>query len=125
MDDRENELTLIKLMILNIATSFQVEQTNRTFKSEYVIPKCLMLACLELELDGISYYSKRVESELYAGPAINVTLFPKKMEGNKSNLESDVIIEDSFNYAFYKEFKNVDRFINEKIDSQNLKKCVN
>ena len=120
----ENELILIKLMILNIATSFRVTQTNRTFKSEYVIPKCLMLACLDRGLDGIAYYSKRVENELYAAPAINITMFPKKDgKDDKTTLEKNVKIGNSFNYAIYKEIKNIDKSTVEMEDNQNLKDC--
>ncbi len=123
-NSKENELILIRLMILNIATSFRVAQTDRTFKSEYVVPKCLMLACLDKGLDEIAYYSKRVENELYAEPAINITLFPKKRNGkDKTNLEEDVIIGNSCNYAIYKEFKDMDTFIGKMKDIQNLKEC--
>ena len=38
----------IKLLVLMIATSYKVEETNRTFRSEYIISQSIMLACKEL-----------------------------------------------------------------------------
>ena len=65
----------LKLLILMIATSYTVEESNRIFKSEYIISQSVMLACNELGFDGVAYLSKRVDDEMFANIAINVALF--------------------------------------------------
>ena len=55
-----------------------VRQSNRSFKTEYVIPQLIMLAANELNLDGVSYYSKRVKDDRLASMnTVNLALFAK------------------------------------------------
>ena len=65
----------IKLLVLMIATSYKIADPNRVFRSEYIISQSIMLACKRLGYDGVAYFSKRVESELFAVNAINLALF--------------------------------------------------
>lgn len=65
----------LKLLILMIATSYKVEEENRTFRSEYIVSQSIMLACKRLGLNGIVYFSKRVEADSFAYAAINLALF--------------------------------------------------
>ncbi len=58
-----------------IATSYIVKEENRTFRSEYIISQSLMMACKKLGYDGIAYYSRRVDDEIFALCAINLALF--------------------------------------------------
>ena len=58
-----------------IATSYKVEEENRTFRSEYIVSQSIMLACKRLGLNGIVYFSKRVEADSFAYAAINLALF--------------------------------------------------
>lgn len=72
----ERLVTMIKLLILNIRTSYRISEQNRNFKSEYILAQMIMLACKSRGLDGILYFSKQVEDELFASAVgINLVLF--------------------------------------------------
>ena len=86
------------------ATSYVVEEENRKFKSEYIVSQSIMLACMELGLDGVAYFSKRVEDEIFAHSAINLALFAKyEKRNNYSEICKHIKIDDSFNYALFKQ----------------------
>ena len=88
----------IKLMILMIASSYVIEEEGRVFKSEYIVSQSIMLACNELGYDGVAYYSKRVEDQMFAQAAINLALF-SVYEYNKeyANICAHIKIGNSFN----------------------------
>lgn len=68
----------LKLWLLSLSSSFVVKQINRFFKTEYVISQLIMLAANELNLDGVSYYSKRVKDDRLASiNTVNLALFAK------------------------------------------------
>lgn len=96
---------LIKLFILNMATSFRVKETNRNFKSEYIISQMVMLACKDLQLDGITYHSKCVSNDNFANVlGVNLVLFAKyDGKGVLSKICEHLEIGDSFNYSMYKQ----------------------
>lgn len=90
----------LKLYMLSIATSYRIKEEGRTFKSEYVVSQAIMMACKKLGYDGVAYYSKRVDDEIFALCAINLALFSNY--GKKSNsLEKHMKIDDSFNYFLF------------------------
>lgn len=90
----------LKLYMLSIATSYRIKEEGRTFKSEYVVSQAIMMACKKLGYDGVAYYSKRVDDEIFALCAINLALFSNY--GKKSNsLEKHMKIDDSFNYYLF------------------------
>lgn len=92
----------LKLLCFMIATSYVVEEGGRIFKSEYIISQSVMLACKELGLDGIAYFSKRVEDEIFAYAAINLALFAGYKRGKKySELCEHIKIDDAFNYSLF------------------------
>lgn len=94
----------LKLLILMIATSYTVEEANRVFKSEYIISQSVMLACNELNLDGVAYFSKRVDDEMFANVAINIALFTTYKKGKAySDLCEHIKIDDSYNFALFKQ----------------------
>lgn len=62
-----NSLPLIEIFPLVCATSFQVLDDNRTFKSEYIISQLVMQVANELNIQGIAYTSKKM-LDLYAYP---------------------------------------------------------
>lgn len=97
--------TWIKLLMLMMASSYRVEEINRTFKSEYVIPQCIMLACKELGLDGIAYYSCQVEDHIFAQSAINLALFASEERiGSKySDICNHIKVGDAFNYFIFQQ----------------------
>lgn len=72
--------TLIELFPLVCATSFQVLEMNRSFRSEYIISQLLMQVINELGIDGVAYLSKKMK-DYYAYPqAVNVAIL---MNSNK------------------------------------------
>lgn len=94
----------IKLLVLMIATSYKVEEANRTFRSEYIVSQSVMLACKKLGFDGVAYYSKRVEGELLSFAAINLALFVG-FDGNSGygSICRHLKIDEPMNYQLFKQ----------------------
>lgn len=100
----------LKLITLMIATSYVVEEESRIFRSEYIVSQSIMLGAKELGLDGVAYYSKRVNDEMFANAAINVALFTKYRKGQDySEICEHIKIDDAYNYASYKQLGMIDR----------------
>lgn len=95
----------LKLYLLTIATCYVIKEENRIFKSEYIISQSLMMACKKMEYDGIAYYSRRVDNEVFALCAINLVLFVN-YNGEYSEMIKHIKIDDAFNYALYKQLNN-------------------
>ena len=95
----------LKLYLLTVATCYVIKEENRAFKSEYIISQSLMMACKKMEYDGIAYYSRRVDNELFALCAINLVLFVD-YNGEYSEMIKHIKIDDSFNYALYKQLNS-------------------
>ena len=94
----------IKLLILMIATSYRVDEKDRTFKSEYIISQSIMLACKELNYDGVAYYSKRVDNELFSLAAINLALFAEYQPDQKyGSICQHLKVDESLNFQFFKQ----------------------
>ena len=94
----------LRQLMLMIATSYCVMESNRTFKSEYIVSQGIMLACKNLGLDGVAYYSKRVDDEIFAKTAVNLALFaPYKAQKRFSEMCQHIKVGDSFNYSTYKQ----------------------
>lgn len=91
----------LKLYMLSIATSYRIEETERTFKSEYVISQSIMMACRKMGYDGVAYYSKRVTNEAFAICAINLVLFVD-YEHIQTSILNHVKMDDSFNFSVFK-----------------------
>lgn len=92
----------LKLLMLMIATSYRINEPDRTFKSEYIISQAIMMACKKLGYDGVAYFSGRVSDNIFARCAINLALFVD-YNGEYSPLIKHMKIDDSFNYALYKQ----------------------
>lgn len=95
----------LKLYLLAVATCYVIEEENRTFKSEYIISQSLMMACKKMNYDGIAYYSRRVDNEVFALCAINLVLFVNYV-GEYSEMINHLKIDDAFNYSLYKQLNN-------------------
>lgn len=93
--------TWLKLLMLDIATSYRVKEVNRTFKSEYIISQSIMMACKKLGYSGVAYYSKRVDDVVFARCAINLALFVE-YENEYSDIVKHMKMDNAFNYAIYK-----------------------
>lgn len=92
----------LKLLMLSIATSYRINEAGRTFKSEYIISQSIMMACKRMGYDGGAYYSKRVADEAFSRCAINLALFID-YSVKPISIEQHMKIDDSFNYALYKQ----------------------
>ena len=117
--DEERVHCWLKLIMLMIATSYRVNEENRCFKSEYIISQGIMLACKSLEIDGVAYYSKRVDDEIFAMAAVNVALFAEfRFYKKYAKICEKLKIDDSFNYSLYKQLGTIDKQknINMRID---------
>lgn len=99
--ESERVYTWLKLLMLVIATSYRIDEKDRTFKSEYIVSQSIMMACKKLGYDGVAYYSKRVYDEAFAQCAINLALFVD-YKNEYSNIAEHIKIDDAFNYAVYK-----------------------
>lgn len=93
--------TWLKLLMLSIATSYKVNETGRTFKSEYIISQSVMMACKKLGYSGVAYYSKCVTDEVFARCAINLALFVNYKD-EYSDILDHMKMDDSFNFSIYK-----------------------
>lgn len=94
----------IMLLVLMIATSYKVSEKNRQFKSEYIISQSIMLACKKLGFDGVAYFSKRVESELFAFNAINLALFAEYRKGKEyAEICEHMKVDESLNYQLFRQ----------------------
>ena len=103
--EKERVHCWLKLYLLSIATCYVIKEENRTFKSEYIISQSLMMACKKMQYDGIAYYSRRVDNEVFALCAINLVLFVDYV-GEYSEMIKHMKIDDAFNYSLYKQLNN-------------------
>lgn len=97
--------SLLKLYLLNFATSFHVLEQGRNFKSEYIIPQLLLLACKNKGLNGLAYHSKQVEHELFSMVlGVNLVLFADyNGEHDLSKICEHIEIGDSMNFSMFKQ----------------------
>ncbi len=107
----------LKLIMLMIATSYVIEESDRNFKSEYIVSQMIMLSCKKLGLDGIVYYSKRVEDEIFSKFAINVALYTPYETKDYSMICNNIQLNTSYNYSKFKILlpSIIDRFENSDI----------
>lgn len=99
--ESERVHTWIKLLMLTIATSYKINESERKFKSEYIVSQSIMMACKKLGYDGVAYYSKRVSDEIFAGCAVNLALFVD-YTNEYSEIANHIKIDNAFNYSVYK-----------------------
>lgn len=106
-DPDQTMLALACLRVLAIATSFRVKRyaSYVPFKSEYILSQLIMLAVKRLNLAGIAYFSKRLNSDQDAFPiCVNLALFaPYEGEDKESSICRDLEISEPVNYAEYKQ----------------------
>ena len=102
--DEERVHCWIKLLMLMMATSYRVEEEDRSFKSEYIVPQSVMLACKKQGYDGVAYYSKQVEDEIFSLAAINLALFAEYRIGSEYGTICDHLkVDQSMNYQMFKQ----------------------
>lgn len=112
-DEYKATCSLIELFPLVCATSFQVLDMNRSFRSEYIISQLLMQVVNELDIDGVAYLSKKME-DYYAYPqAVNVAIL---MNSDKLPPYSEEKLDMYWQRS--DEIKLTDPFISSEISQQ-------
>lgn len=109
LEASEKQLTTaFKLWLLCIATSFNVKEKGRIFKSEYVISQQIMLACKSKGYYGVSYYSKRVVDDRFANHVcVNLAVFALyNGELKVSDICRDIKLTNSMNFEMFKNLQN-------------------
>lgn len=108
----------LSLWPLICATSYNILEKNRSFKSEYIISQLVMQCLQDLEIDAVAYCSKKI-SDFRAYPyAVNVAIPVKKdfeinneywLKANKVFLNNSVcykeFVEKTRQYNPYESFK--------------------
>lgn len=107
IEPKDLKLYVHRLMLM-IASSYRVKQGGRNFKSEYVIPQMIMLACNALKLDGVVSYTVKASSEVFSRVCgINLALFAKYPNNRfnaklkHSNIMDDVELSEAFCMAMF------------------------
>lgn len=79
LDSEELIRVHFKLWMLSIATSYNINEKGRSFRSEYIISQLIMLYLKNNDIDGVAYYSKRIfeQSDSLQDLSVNVALFAK------------------------------------------------
>jgi len=72
--DLQNVYSLIEIFPLVCATSFEVLEMNRSFKSEYIISQLIMQVVNELDIDGIAYLSKKMQDKYAYPQTVNIAI---------------------------------------------------
>ncbi|MCD7818397.1 MAG: RES domain-containing protein [Lachnospiraceae bacterium] len=111
-------VTAFKLWLLCIATSFNVREKGRIFKSEYVISQQIMLACKSSGYYGISYYSKKVKDDRFAElVCVNLVVFALYSgEHSVSEICRDIKLTESMNFEMFKNLRNSLKYRHEHLN---------
>lgn len=99
---------MFKSYLLSQVTSFRINEEKRNFKSEYIISQLITLACKSNGIEGISYISKRVSSNVFGHDiCMNLALFIPYEHGQKYSciMESEMKIGIPINYAYFEKLK--------------------
>lgn len=74
----ENDIAFLEEILgiwpLICATSFNILEKNRSFKSEYIVSQLIMQCLSELKIDAIAYFSKKLNDLTVYPHAINVAI---------------------------------------------------
>lgn len=123
----------IRRLMLMIASSFRIKQDGRNFKSEYVIPQLIMLACSNKGLDGLISYTVKASNEVFSRVCgQNLTLFAKypknkfDPKGDYSDIMDDIEIFDAYGMASFEQLEPAAReeisMLNIENDTEHYKK---
>ena len=104
LKEESDKQMMFKSYLLSQITSFRVNEENRNFKSEYIISQLITLACKSNGIEGISYISKRVSSNVFGHDiCMNLALFVPYECGEKYSriMETEMKIGKPVNYAYF------------------------
>lgn len=103
----ENDITFLEEILgiwpLVCATSFNILEKNRNFKSEYIVSQLIMQCLSEFKIDAIAYSSKKISDLTVYPHAINFAIPVKKdfeqdneywLNSNKTFLSDPVCYND-------------------------------
>ncbi len=110
LKEESDKQMMFKSYLLSQVTSFCVKEEERNFQSEYIISQLITLACKSNGIDGISYISKRVSSNVFGHDiCMNLALFVPYEHGEKysSIMETEMKIGIPVNYAYFEKLKRV------------------
>lgn len=101
-------LSMIQVFPLVIATSFKLKESNRSFRSEYIISQLVMQCLSDFNIDGVAYISKQVQNDSSNYPyGINLAV---PMKNNPGKLYSDFAealpLTNPINFAEYNHLVN-------------------
>ena len=102
---RDEFMFLMKAYLLEIATSFCIEQSDRHFHSEYIVSQNIMKSCIRQKQNGIIFYTTRaVDNLLSLVCGINIALYIDFNDNEKKSIIFEEKTEhgDSVNYAMFK-----------------------
>lgn len=120
---------MFKSYLLSQVTSFCVKEENRKFKSEYIISQLITLACKSSGIEGISYISKRVSSNVFGHDiCMNLALFVPYEPGKKfsSIMEGEMKIGTPINYAYFEKLMRAPLALSiERFDYENSPYPIN
>jgi hypothetical protein len=72
--ERKNIQDFLEIFPLVVASSYRIGESNRVFKSEYIISQLIMQAARRLKIDGVAYLTKRM-CDTYSYPyGVNLAL---------------------------------------------------
>lgn len=93
--------SMIEVLPLVIAISFQVKEQNRVFKTEYIVSQLIMQCLKELKVDGVAYISKQVSDDtLGYTHAVNLAIPMKNNIGKEfSELAYEIEFSEPVNLA--------------------------
>ena len=104
-ENRHLFMYMIKIYLLEIATSVHVKQNDRQFHSEYIVSQNIMKSCIKLNFNGIIYYSTHSSDNLMnlvCGYNIALYIDFKEEDDSSPIFESKTHHGDSVNYAMFK-----------------------
>lgn len=114
---------MFKSYLLSQVTSFRIIEEKRNFKSEYIISQLITLACKSNGIEGISYISKRVSSNVFGHDiCMNLALFVPYEHGEKyvSIMKTEMKIGFPVNYAYFEKLKRATLCLSiERFDYEN------
>jgi hypothetical protein len=101
-------MSMIQLFPLVIATSFKLKESNRSFRSEYIISQLVMQCLADFNIDGVAYISKQVQNDSSNYPyCINLAVPMKNNPGKLfSNFAEALPLTNPINFAEYKHLVN-------------------
>lgn len=98
---------MLEVFPMVFATSYNILEQGRTFKSEYIVSQLIMQCIRELEIDAVAYLSKKIGDDTAYPHAINIAIPVErnfKQENNYWLRSKEVYLSEPISYGdFLKE----------------------